>query len=121
MYEDGEVLRRLFLFFKNVLSVSPGGWLTHRPVMKMAPPAWFQHGVLGAAAGVSVGDKGQHRQQWSWCEGCGAKLESWIKMLTRTEVSRAPGWRIPQNDRVLVLGKMLKTEKLDLGNARKGL
>lgn len=42
-------------------------------------------------------------------------------MLTRKEVSRAPGWRIPQNDRVLVLGKMLKTEKLDSGNARKGL
>lgn len=55
-----------------MLSVSPGGRLVHRPVIRMALPAWFKPGVLRAIAGVSAGDKGQHSQWWSWCEESGA-------------------------------------------------
>ena len=49
------------------------------------------------------------------------KLKFWIKMLTREEVPRAIGWRVPDNNRIPVLWKMVKTELLDSGDAERGL
>lgn len=49
------------------------------------------------------------------------KLKFWIKMLTREEVPRAIGWRVPDNNRIPVLWKMVKTEQLDSGDAERGL
>lgn len=49
------------------------------------------------------------------------KLKFWVKMLTRKEVPRATGWRVPYNNRLPVLWKMVKTEQLDSGDAERGL
>lgn len=55
------MLRRLFLVLEHtqILPVSPGGRLPHRPMAGTAPPAWSTPGVLGAIAGVSGRDQEQ--------------------------------------------------------------